>query len=110
MTKYVLFFSYTAETWANMIRNPGDRAVAARAAFEPVGATMESMYFMLGARDGMVIFEASDAEVAAAVSIAVSSTGAFRSVQTHELIEPDRLVAVLGKAGTALGAYSAPGT
>ena len=109
MAKFVVFFSYTPEAWSNMIKNPGDRAAAARAVAESVGGSLESMYFMFGHHDGMAIFAAPDAEAAAAVSIAVGSTGAFRSVETRELIEPERLAGVLGKAGEALGVYRAPG-
>ena len=110
MTKYVLFFSYTPEAWANMIRKPGDRAAAARSVVESLGGRLESLYFMFGERDGMAIFDAPDADAAAAVSIAVGSTGALRSVQTHELIEPERLAGLLGKAGDAVGVYPPPGT
>lgn len=110
MPKYALFFSYTAEAWSRMIQNPGDRAAAARAVVESAGGSLESAYFMFGGHDGMVICDLPDAEAAAATSIAVDSSGAFRSVETRELIDPERLVAVLGKAGEAAGVYRAPGT
>lgn len=110
MTKFVLFFSYTPEAWANMIKKPGDRAAAARAVLEPAGGTLESIYFMFGDCDGMAICDVPDAEAGAAVAIAVASSGAFRSVRTHELIEPERLVSVLGKAGQAAGVYPIPGS
>ncbi|MBC3193483.1 GYD domain-containing protein [Pseudonocardia sp. C8] len=110
MTRYVLFFSYTPEAWRKMIDNPGDRAAAARAVLEPVGGTLESLYFMFGETDGMAICDVPDAEAAAAAAIAVASSGAFRNVRTHELIEPERLRSVLGKAGQAAGSYPAPGT
>lgn len=110
MTKYVLFFSYTAEAWAGMIKNPSDREAAARTAIESLGGRLESMYFMFGERDGMAVIDMPDAESAAASAIAVSSSGAFRSVQTHELIEPARLGSVLAKAGGVIGGYRVPGT
>lgn len=110
MAKFVIFFSYTPEAWANMIKNPGDRTAAARAVVESVGGTLESLHFMFGDHDGMAIFDAPDAEAAAAGSIAIGSTGAFRSVETRELIEPERLAGVLGKAGQALGVYRLPGS
>lgn len=110
MPKYALFFSYTAEAWGNMIKNPGDRAAVARAVAESAGGTLESIYFMFGDHDGMAICDMPDGEAAAATSIAVTSSGAFRSVETRELIEPERLVAVLGKARVATGVYRAPGS
>jgi uncharacterized protein with GYD domain len=110
MNKYVLFFSYTAEAWAKMIKNPSDRAAAARSAVQTAGGSLESLYFLFGERDGMAIYEAPDAEAAAAVSIAVGSSGAFRALQTSQLLEPQQLISVLGKAGEIAGTYSAPGS
>ena len=47
---------------------------------------------------------------AAAVAIAVSSTGAVQNLETHELIAPADLGGVLERAGTARGGYRPPGT
>jgi uncharacterized protein with GYD domain len=110
MSRYALLFSYTPETWRSMIKNPEDRAAAVRALLETSGGTLESMYFMFGGRDGIVIFDVPDADTAAGISIAVTSTGSFGHIETSELIEPERLVSVLGKAGQALGHYRVPGS
>ncbi|MGQ0576360.1 MAG: GYD domain-containing protein [Pseudonocardia sp.] len=106
----MLEFSYTPEAWAGMMKNPSDRRAAARAASESVGGTLEAMYFMFGERDGFAIVEVPDAEAAAAAAIAVNSTGAFRSVRTAQLLEPDQLLTVLARAGGVVGGYRAPGT
>ena len=110
MTKYAMLFSYTPDVWRNMLKSPQDRAGAVRALLETSGGTLESLYFMFGERDGLVICDVPDADSMAAISIAVSSSGSFQHVETHELIEPERLVSVLGKAGEAAGLYRAPGT
>ena len=110
MAKFVIFFSYTPGAWSALVANPSDRVAAARAAVEPVGGSLESLYFMFGNRDGLAIFQAPDAEAAAAVAIAVAGSGSFTSVETHELIEPERLAAVLSKAGEVTGIYPSPGT
>lgn len=110
MPKYMIKFSYTAEAWTRMIHNPSDRAAAARAALEPVGGTLECLYFTFGERDGFVICDVPDGEAAAAAAIAVNSSGAFRSVVTEQLIDPTRITDVLGKAGRAVGVYAAPGS
>jgi hypothetical protein len=57
-----------------------------------------------------LVMDAPDAAAAAAVSIAVSSTGAVRDLETHELIAPADLPAVLEKAGTARDSYRPPGS
>ncbi|MGH3979311.1 MAG: GYD domain-containing protein [Pseudonocardiaceae bacterium] len=110
MAKYAVFFSYTPEAWSKMISNPGDRAAAVRSVLESLGGRLETMYFMFGERDGFVIADLPDAESAAAVSITVASSGAFRNVQTHQLIAPEDLPGVLEKAGSALGSYRPPGS
>ncbi|PVZ05344.1 GYD domain-containing protein [Actinomycetospora cinnamomea] len=110
MAKFVVFFNYTAETWSKMISNPGDRLAAVRDMARTVGGDVETMYFMFGSRDGFVIVDAPDAAAAAAVSIAVSSTGAVQGLETHELIAPEDLGGVLEQAGTARGGYRLPGT
>jgi uncharacterized protein with GYD domain len=90
-------------------QNPGDRTAAAWAATEAVGGSLEAIYLMFGERDGMAILDVPDAETAAACAIAVTSTGAFRSVQTTQLIAPEDLPRVLERAGQALGSYTPPG-
>jgi uncharacterized protein with GYD domain len=64
---------------------------------------------MFGERDGMAIFEAPDSASAAAVALVVGSSGAFRSVATHELISSADLVDVLRKAAAARHGYVRPG-
>ena len=68
---------------------------------------MESYYVMFGAWDGFVIFEVPDSSAAAAVSLAVTSTGAFASIETHQLIETAEFADVLGRAGGLT--YTPPG-
>lgn len=110
MAKFVVFFNYTAETWSKMISTPSDRLAAVREMAQTVGGDVESLYFMFGAKDGFVIVDVPDAAAAAAVAIAVSSTGAVQNLETHELIAPADLGGVLERAGTAKGGYRPPGT
>ena len=46
---------------------------------------------------------------AAAVRVAGVSTGAFKHIETHELIDPAAANAVLEKARTARESYTRPG-
>jgi len=109
MARYVLFFSYTSETWARMIGSPGDRTKAVREVVESLGGSLESLDWMLGPYDGMSIAEFADSTRVAAVSAMLMSTGAFKSVQTHELLTQDQLVQAMGLAGSAGQAYRRPG-
>jgi uncharacterized protein with GYD domain len=109
MAKFVIFFSLNAQTIQRFVENPSDRAAAVRSLLEPMGGKLDGYYFMFGAEDGMVIYEVPDANAAAAVSLAVSSTGAFTHLRTHELIPAENLNAVLERAKSARSSYRPPG-
>jgi uncharacterized protein with GYD domain len=109
MAKYAIFFSYSGATWGRMINSPGDRTAAVRRLADSVGGSIESVYWMFGTHDGIVIADIPDSVSAAAVSVAVASTGAFAHVQTHELLTQEQLGQALQKAGDAKRAYQPPG-
>ena len=54
----------------------------------------------------MVIGEVPSARDAAAAALAVSSTGAFTHVETHELIPNDEIGPLLDRAKTARASYT----
>ncbi|HEY2224077.1 GYD domain-containing protein [Actinomycetospora sp.] len=109
MSNFAMFFSYTPDTWAKMLADPSDRTPAVSSLVAGVGGTLHGLYFMLGEKDGFVLFDAPDAESAAALALAVTSTGAFSAVQTGQLIEAGDLPAVLRTADSARGHYRPPG-
>ena len=57
----------------------------------------------------MVIVDLAESKTAAALSLAVSSTGAFSKVHTHELIHASDLNSVLERAKSARASYRPPG-
>ena len=108
MAKFAVFFTLKGETVKNMMSRPSDRAAAVNALSEQVGGRMESYYMMFGGYDGFVIVDLPDSTSAAAVSLAVSSSGAFGRIETHELID---VADINGILETAAGlSYSAPGS
>jgi uncharacterized protein with GYD domain len=109
MAKYAIFFTYSSEAWARMINNPGDRTAAVRQLTDSVGGSLESAYWMFGAHDGIVIVDVPDSVRAAAVSVAVGSTGSFKHLETHEVFTQDELGQVLSHARNAAQAYQPPG-
>lgn len=109
MAKFAVFFSYKPETWDHMLKKPGDRAAAVRDLTASVGGSMESLYFMFGDRDGFVVIDVPDADTAAAVSVAVASSGAFAHLETRQLIAAEDLPAVLEKAARGRETYRPPG-
>ena len=109
MPRFVVFFTLTGQTINRFIDQPSDRAAAVRALIEPVGGKLISYDFMFGEDDGMVIIEVADSQSAAAISLAVSSTGAFSRLRTHELIPADQINPVLERARAARASYRPPG-
>ena len=107
MATYAIFFTLKGETIKGFIDKPSDRAAVVSTLCEAAGGRMLSYYFMFGAWDGFVVAEVPDSASAAAVSLAVSSTGAFAHLETHELIEASDMTGILA---TAKGlAYTPPG-
>jgi uncharacterized protein with GYD domain len=109
MAKYAVFFTYTSDTWARMVKSPGDRAAAMRQLADSVGGSLEFAYWMFGAHDGFVVVDVPDSVRAAALSVAVGSTGAFKHLETHELFTQDQLGQMLSHAKDAAQAYQPPG-
>jgi uncharacterized protein with GYD domain len=109
MAKYLIIFTYSSGSWARMINSPGDRSTAARRIFEALGGSLESLYWDLGTHDGFAVGDLADAVTAGALAAAITKTGAFTSVETHELLTQDQLSAVLDLARDAAQVYEAPG-
>ncbi len=109
MAKYAIFFTYSSDAWARMIKSPGDRTAAVRQLAGAVGGSLESAYWMFGAHDGFVVVDVPDSVSAAAVSVAVGSTGSFKHLETHELFTQDQLGQMLARAKDAAQAYQPPG-
>jgi uncharacterized protein with GYD domain len=109
MAKHAIFFSYSSDAWARMIKSPGDRAAAVRQLADSLGGSLESIYWMSGAHDGIVIVDFPDSIGAAALSVAVGSTGPFKHVETHELFTQEQLSEMLSRAKDGTQAYRAPG-
>ena len=97
MAKFAFFFTFTSDTVKALVGKPSDRA-----------AVVSQLCESAGEWDGFVIADLPDSRSAAAVSLAVSSSGAFGRLETHELLESGQLVDALGVAGSL--SYSAPGT
>jgi len=109
MPRYVTFFTYTGEASARMVARPGDREAAARKLIEEAGGRLESFYWMLGDHDGMVIYEVPNPVTAAAVRLAVATSGLIAAMTSHELLGSDQVRDSLELAKGVMWAYDAPG-
>ncbi len=108
MAKFAVFFSYTPESWANMMESPTDRSAEASAVAAAVGGSVESYYWMFGDFDGFVVFDVPDSVSAAAISVAAASSGAFSGMETHELFTSEDQAALVARAKLVADTYSPP--
>jgi uncharacterized protein with GYD domain len=107
MAKYLVLFGLTGEATKGFVAKPSDRVAALRASLEPLGASLESYYWMFGQYDGMAIIETPDSQTMAALSLRVTSAGSFSRFESHELIEASDLAAIADRARGV--SYQAPG-
>jgi uncharacterized protein with GYD domain len=108
MAKYALYFTDTSETWARLLKTSSDRTAAVRQVVESLGGSLESMYWMLGSHDGFVIVDVPDSIHAAALSVTVNATGAFKHLETHELFTPGQFDELLALSREATKVYQPP--
>lgn len=105
MPKYLIHGRYTPEGLKGLAKDKASgRKAAVQAAMKNIKGKVESMYFALGADDVVVIVEAPDNIAAAALSLAVSTSGLV-SVRTTSLLTVDEVDQALALPSK----YRAPG-
>ena len=108
MTLYLTRFSYSAETWSRLTKNPEDRREAARKYIESVGGKLHGFWYAFGSFDGYNLWEAPDNVSMAAVAIAISGGGALTKFETTPLLTVEETMDALRRAQEV--GYKAPGT
>jgi uncharacterized protein with GYD domain len=99
-------FSYTAETWAALAKNPVDRREAIGALATKLGGRLVELYYTFGEYDGFVLSDMPDDVSAAAVAIAAVTPGHVRSIKTTRVLTVEETMEALRKAGSVT--YQAP--
>jgi uncharacterized protein with GYD domain len=105
MPKYLLQVNYTAEGTRGLHKDGGTkrRHVAENAA-KSLGGHLESFYFSFGTHDVVCVVDMPDAISMAALSMAVSESGAAETVTTSLLTVED-----IDHACSKHSAYKKPG-
>lgn len=106
MARYLLEASYTAEGLKGLQKDKASgRQAAVAKTFASVGGKVESMYYVLGEHDVLLIVDVPDNVAIASVALKVCATGLVRTKTTPLLTieEADRAL----KASVE---YRAPGT
>jgi uncharacterized protein with GYD domain len=109
MPKYITRMSYSTGSWARMINNPGDRHSALEHIIEALGGTLESLYWQLGTQDALLIANLPDSVTAGALNTVITKTGAFKTVDTHELLTQKQLLDFLALARDTADVFEVPG-
>lgn len=91
MPKYLVQASYTAEGTRGLLRDGGSkRRASAEEAIRSLGGRLEAFYFAFGEIDVFAIADMPDNVSAAAVSLAVSASGAVH-LKTTVLLTPEEM-------------------
>ena len=91
MSKYLIHASYTAEGVKGLLKAGGTaRRAAVQKMVEGLGGRVEAFYFAFGENDAHVILDLPDNLTAAAISLAVTATGAV-STKTTVLLTPEEI-------------------
>ena len=91
MPKFLLQVNYTLDGVKGVLSKGGSaRRVAAQAAAESLGGTLESMYFAFGGTDPIAIVELPDNAAAAALGLTVGGSGAATAT-TVVLLTPEEI-------------------
>jgi uncharacterized protein with GYD domain len=107
MALYLTRFSYTAETWSRLTKNPEDRREAARKYIESVGGKLHGFWYAFGSYDGYNLWEAPDNVSMAAVAIAISAGGGLSKFETTVLLSVEETLDALSRVNAV--AYRSPG-
>ena len=106
MPCYLVQASYTAPAVGAMIKNPQDRAAVVAPMMEKMGGKLLGFWFTFGEYDIVAIVETPDAVSAAAISMAIGSSGAMSAYRTTPLLTSADATEAMKKA-SGVG-YQAP--
>ncbi|MBM3803675.1 MAG: GYD domain-containing protein [Acidimicrobiia bacterium] len=106
MAKYLIQASYTAEGTRGVMKEGGTkRRQTVEAHVKAAGGSVEAFYFAFGDADAVVIVDLPDNATAAALSLAVNSSGLV-ALKTQVLLTPEEIDQASKKKDVK---YRAPG-
>ncbi len=108
MPPYLVQVTYTPEAWAAQLKHPQDRRAIVRPLFERLGGRIESVYFAFGPYDVVLIADLPDNRSAAALSLALTTGGAVKAIQTTPLLPIEEGIAAMRQAAEAGTVYQSP--
>jgi len=99
---YLIQFSYTSPAIRALVERPEvDHAGEAAALVASLGGELHGYWYAFGEFDGVVLIEAPDSSVPAAVAIAIGGTGEVRRLATTGLLDMDEARKAIERAAGA---------
>jgi uncharacterized protein with GYD domain len=99
MPFYMVQASYSASATSAMTKKPQDRAAAVRPLIERMGGKLHGLWLSFGEYDVVVIAELPDNVSAAALAMAVGSSGGIGAYRTTPLMTMAESMEAMAKAG-----------
>ncbi len=100
MALYMVQFSYTAEAWATLTKNPQDRSVPIGEMAQKLGGRLVSLHYCFGEYDGVALAEVPDDIAAIATSLAAVAPGHIKAIKTTKLFTVQETMEAMRKAGS----------
>ena len=98
MPFYLVQASYSAPATAAMVKNPQDRAAAVGPMIERAGGKLHGLWLAFGEYDIVAIAEMPDNVSAAAMAMAIGSSGAMSAYKSTPLLTSAESVEAMTKA------------
>ena len=106
MAFYLIQASYSGNAIGSLVEKPQDRAASVRPVIRRMGGKLHGFWFSLGEYDVVAIVELPDNVSAAAMSMAIGSSGALSAYRTTALLTSSEAREAMKMAG-GIG-YKAP--
>jgi uncharacterized protein with GYD domain len=106
MPVYMTRFTYTADAWAALARNPTDRGAVLGTLLERLGGRLLSLHYIAGSDGGVFTYEMPDDTAVSAAVIAALTPGHVKAITTERLLTVEETMAAMRQAGAMT--YQAP--
>lgn len=108
MARYMLEFTYTAEAWAALVREPADRSAGVDKLCRAYGGRLVEAYYSFCDVDGVVLIDVPDYVAASGVALTALSQGHIKSYRMIPLLTTAETVQIMQASGAI--SYAAPGS
>ncbi|MCI4318113.1 MAG: GYD domain-containing protein [Thermoplasmata archaeon] len=101
MPLFMTQFTYTADGWRSLVKNPNNHSASFRALFERLGGRVVAHYFSFGEYDSILIAEAPNETSMSSGLLSVIAEGHVKDIRTTLLLTPEQGLDAMKKAAAA---------